>query len=140
MTKIQLKVQQESGNVQTVYLEFLDIGQREEATQVSVVESFRRKFREGLWMFPADLQFFYQGKQTELVKVPEWFGPYMIRVCVFAPGWHGKGVVEMGDGSDVPGITGQGACDETARVIDKMGNDKLDDLRWEPCGRGWARR
>jgi len=39
---------------------------------------------------------------------------------------NGKGVMEVGSGGNVPGITGRGACAET-------GN--LDDLQGKPGGR-----
>ena len=49
-----------------------------------------------------------------------------------------KGVMKVGDSGDVPGVTGQGACDETGLVIDKMSDDHFDDLLGEPGGRGWG--
>ena len=52
----------------------------------------------------------------------------------------GKGVVEMGNGGNVPGVTGQGACAETAHVIDQVRDDDSDDLEGKPGGRGRGRR
>jgi len=39
-----------------------------------------------------------------------------------------KGVMEVGNGGNVPGIAGQGACKETALVIDEMVNDHFNNL------------
>jgi len=44
--------------------------------------------------------------------------------------------MEAGNGGNVPGITGQGACVETGRIIDQMGDDNSDDLQGKPGGRG----
>ena len=51
-----------------------------------------------------------------------------------------KGVMEAGGGSNVPGITGQGACAETACVVDEISDDYFNDLKGKPGGRGWACR
>ena len=46
-----------------------------------------------------------------------------------------KGVMEMGDGGDVPGMAGQGAREETGCVKGKIGDDGVDDLLGDPGGR-----
>jgi len=46
-----------------------------------------------------------------------------------------KVVMEVRDGSDVPRVTGQGACAETADVVAKICDDHFDDLQGEPGGR-----
>ena len=51
---------------------------------------------------------------------------------------HDEGVVEMGNGSDVPGVTSQGACAETVSVVEEMCEDDLDDVLGKPGGEGWA--
>jgi len=43
--------------------------------------------------------------------------------------------MEVGNSSDVPGITGHGACAESGRVVDKIGNDHFDDLQWKQPSR-----
>ena len=40
----------------------------------------------------------------------------------------------MGENDDVPGTTGEGACEEAGLIIDKMCNDHFDDLTGEPDG------
>jgi len=44
----------------------------------------------------------------------------------------------MGDRGDVPGVTGQGACDESIHVVDKVGDDHFDDLGGKLGGGGRA--
>jgi hypothetical protein len=79
-----------------------------------------------------------QGEQTKLVHVPEGIRPPGFPVPVVCV--SDKGVVEMGNGGDVPGVTGKRTCAEIALVIDKIGDDHLDDLQGEPGGRGRACR
>ena len=43
--------------------------------------------------------------------------------------WSNKGAMEMGNGSDVPGVAGPGACAETLYVVDQLGDDDFDDLQ-----------
>ena len=77
-----------------------------------------------------------QRKQPELVHVYEWIGPQRFFVQPVDP--SDKGVMEVRNGGDVPRVAGQGACAETAFVIDKIGDDYFNDLLWEPSGRGRA--
>ena len=42
----------------------------------------------------------------------------------------------MGNDGDVPGVTGQGACEEAALVIDEVGDDHFKDLLGESGDRG----
>jgi hypothetical protein len=76
------------------------------------------------------------------VHTPEWFGPP--RLWFLGPlsiGWSDEGVMKVRDGGDVPGVTGQGACEEAALVVDQMGNDHFDDPLGEPgCKRRGCRR
>ena len=44
--------------------------------------------------------------------------------------------MEVGNGSDVPGITSHGACAKAVHVIEEIGDDDLDKLQGKPCGRG----
>jgi hypothetical protein len=46
--------------------------------------------------------------------------------------------METRNGGNVPGVTGQGACAETACVIGKIGNDYFNDLLGKPDCRGQA--
>ena len=41
-------------------------------------------------------------------------------------------MVDMRNGGDVPGITGQGTRKEAVRVIEEMGDDHFDDLLGQP--------
>ena len=42
--------------------------------------------------------------------------------------------MEVENGDDIPGLTGQGACAETAPVVSKMRDDPFDDLVGKPTG------
>ena len=77
-----------------------------------------------------------KGKQTKGVHTLERVRPLRIsetRIC-----FNGEGAVEVGSGSSVPGMTGQGACAETVHVVEKVVDDDLDELKGKPCGRGRA--
>ena len=41
---------------------------------------------------------------------------------------------------NVPRVVGQGACAETAFVVDKTGDSHFDDLLWKPSDKGRGRR
>jgi len=85
----------------------------------------------------ADAECLDEGKQTKCMHAPERFGP----TTFSAPGVvDEEAVMEVRDCGGVPGVTGQGARAETEHVIDKVGDDHLDDLRGEPGGGGRARR
>ena len=43
--------------------------------------------------------------------------------------------MEMRKKGDVPGGTGQGACEETGRIADELDDDKFDNFQGEPGGR-----
>ena len=64
----------------------------------------------------SDVELPDQGKQTEPMHAPEWNRPSEFSVKGVVA--HDEGVMEMGNGGDVPGGTGQGACAETVFVID----------------------
>ena len=94
-------------------------------------------------MAQADSKSFDERKQTEPVRVSEWPRPIVLLV---RPGYGlfivgCKGVMEMGDSSNVPWIRCQGACKEGVNVVDEAGSDhfhkflrKLSD--WgRACGR-----
>ena len=51
-------------------------------------------------------------------------------------GRGGKGVIEMRNCGDVPGVTSQGACAEATHVTDEMGDNHFNDLQGNPSGRG----
>ena len=46
----------------------------------------------------------------------------------YEKGDRAKSVMEMRDRGDVPGVTGQGACQKSAFVIDEMGDDNFNDF------------
>jgi len=48
--------------------------------------------------------------------------------------------MEMRNGCDIPGVTGQGARKESASIVDEMGDDNFDDLLGKSGGRGRVRR
>ena len=48
--------------------------------------------------------------------------------------------MEVRDGDNVPGATGQGACEETALVIDEIIDYRFSDLLGKLGGRGRACR
>jgi len=83
-----------------------------------------------------DPEFLDQRKQPELGRILEWYGPGSFRHIGPRTRSGGKSVVKMRDRGDVPGVTRQGACEETARVIDEMGNDHFDDLERKLGGGG----
>jgi hypothetical protein len=41
--------------------------------------------------------------------------------------------MKMRDGGGVPGVAGQGACTEAARVVDETSDDHFDDVLGNPC-------
>ena len=85
-----------------------------------------------------DPEFLDQGKQTKLGRILEWCGPTSLRHIGPRTRSGGKSVVKMRDRGDVPGVTRQGACEETASVIDEMGDDHFDDLERKVSGGGRA--
>jgi hypothetical protein len=70
------------------------------------------------------------------VHAPELFGPPRVRIREPQPGPSDESVMEVGDRGGVPGVTGQGAGEETALIVDNVGNDHLNDFLWESYGRG----
>jgi len=84
---------------------------------------------------PTDPECLDEGKQAKSVYGPETIRP----PTLWAPGVaNEKVVMEMRDGSDVPGVTGQGACEKTVYVVVKIGDDLFDNLQGEFGGRGRA--
>jgi hypothetical protein len=43
--------------------------------------------------------------------------------------------MKMRDGGDVPGVTGQGACPEAARVVDEVCDDHFNDVLGKSRGK-----
>ena len=86
-------------------------------------------------ILPTGLEPLDKGKQTEPARFLEWLGPPPFKADE-RPTIHGhKSVVEVRDSGNVPGVTGQGACYKTGRVIDKVGDYHFDDLQGEVGGR-----
>jgi len=44
--------------------------------------------------------------------------------------------MEIRDGGNVPGVTGQGTRQKAAGVVDEMGDNHFDELQWKLGGRG----
>jgi len=108
-------------------MKFSDIGHSGDLTQNPVVEAFRGKRAPDIGG-SVDTEFLDQGKQTKLGRIPKWFGPVTER--------NNESAMEMRDGGDVPGVTGQGAGQKAAGVVDEMGDNDLDDLQWKLGGCG----
>ena len=51
-------------------------------------------------------------------------------------GWSDEGVMEMGNGDNVPGVTGHSACVKTVHIVGEVGDDHFNDLLGKPVGRG----
>ena len=81
-------------------------------------------------MAPTDPEFFDQGKQTKSVHIRECLRPpkYLVSGGPVTIEWSEKGVMELGNRSNVPGIAGQGTRAETWDVVDERGDDHFDDL------------
>lgn len=118
MTEVLSNPWHETRDIQEIYPEFLDVGQRKEMTQGMAVEPFRGKSIGAVGIAFADMELLDQGKQTEFVHGPEWFGPQKFRIRAQGMGLDDEGVVELRNSGNVPGITGEGACEETPRVVD----------------------
>jgi len=89
--------------------------------------------------FTADPECLDEGEQTKRVLPSQRIRPMKI----FAPEFTDEKVVmEVRNGSDVPGVTGKGACAQTEYVVGKIIDDDFDDLQGEPGGRrgAWRRR
>ena len=43
-------------------------------------------------------------------------------------------MMKVRDGGDAPGVSGQGACEETPCLIERMGYYRLDNFLGERCG------
>ena len=61
-----------------------------------------------------------------MVRISEWTGPTVLAV---RPGYvltvvGRKGVMEIGDGSNVPRVTCQGACKEGVGVVEEVRNNR----------------
>ena len=70
-----------------------------------------------------------QGKQTEPGCVRERVGPFVFRFIGQSTLPNGESMMKMRGGGNVPGVAGQGACEKTAHVIDKMDDDHFDYLQ-----------
>ena len=86
----------------------------------------------------ADQERLDQGKQTKHVHTPEGIWP--LKPSVPGVDVSNKGAVEVEDGGDVPGVTGQRASKETVFVVDEIVDDHFNDLQREPGGRGYGCR
>jgi len=99
--------------------------------------TIEQRLRKCVVVGPTEPECLDEGEQAKSVHASETIRPLKI----FAPGIIDvKVVMETRDGSDVPGVTGQGACEKAVYVVGKVGDDLLDDLQWESAGRGHACR
>ena len=46
--------------------------------------------------------------------------------------------MDVRNSSDIPRVTGEGTCEETACLTDEMGDDLSDNSQGKPGGRGQA--
>ena len=130
MRKVPLDPRHEARNIQAPDIKFLDVGQCRKLTQDTTVEEVRRELAIPL----IDLELLDQGKQAKRAHIPNLIGPLKfpsLPVIVY----EDKGVIEMRNSGDVPGVTGQGACAETVCVVSKISDDHFDDLQGKPGGR-----
>jgi hypothetical protein len=120
VTKGLSNVRQEIGDAQVIYLKFPDVGQSREQKQDTGVELLRAR--------PAEFELLDERKETKLARIPEWLRPPEFQFVGPPAGPNDESVMKVTDGGDVPGVASQGACEETVRVVDKVGNDHFDDL------------
>ena len=132
MSKVLLDLRQEVRDIKVIYPNSLDIDQCAKLAQGPVVEHLWRKPHAVVVAF-MDPEALDQGKQTKRVHAREG-AKHRVSDTRTSP--DSKGVMEMGNGGDVPGVTYQGACVETARVEGKVGDNYLDDLEGKPGGGG----
>ena len=67
----------------------------------------------------------------------ERFGPPRLRfVGPLLVGSSDEDVMKVRDGGDVPGVTGQGVCEEGALVVDQTDDAHFDDFQGETDGGG----
>lgn len=77
----------------------------------------------------ADPESFDERKQTKLVRFLEWHRPPAVPFGPVADEVFGReGVMEVGDSGDVPRVAGHGACQEKARVVNKVGYNRFHGL------------
>jgi len=82
-----------------------------------------------------DVEFPHEGKQPEPLYVKEWSGPHGFPWYVPWKGLGSKGVVKVRNGSEVPGVTGQGARKKAVLVVDEVGDDCFTDIQGKSDGR-----
>lgn len=63
-------------------------------------------------------------------------GPQVLLIPILVP--KGQGAMEVRNGSDVPGVTGLGACAETSHIINEISDYHFNDLQGKPRSRGWV--
>ena len=103
MAKVSLNPWHEAGDVQVAYHECLNVGQCRKPVKDAPVESLWRKVQ----IAAVDDEGFHKGKQSKPVHVMDGIGPYGPSTRVVDE--SKKGGVEMRNGGDVPGVTGERA-------------------------------
>ena len=124
----------EAMDVQVVYREFLDICQPTEGEQRETRELRGGKPSKAVGAPCTNMESLDQWKQTEFVHHPERCRPLEFSAEIPRGVFSHEGVMDMGENDDVPGTTGEGACEEAGLMIDEVSNDDYDDHRGEPCG------
>ena len=89
-------------------------------------------------VLPRDTDLPDEGEQAKRIHAPNGIWPPGFLIA--GVNVDDKGVVEMRNGDDVPGVTGHGARADTAWIVDKIINDHLDNFKGKPGGRRWACR
>ena len=134
VTKVPPNRRHEARDVQVVYPELADVGQRKKWGQGVGVEQLWGEPKTVAGPIRASPEHLDERKQTKLMLAQERFRPSL--VLVQAINWNDKSVVEVRDGGNVPGATDQRACEEIGFLVDKIGDDRFDDLQGKPGNRG----
>ena len=135
----------EATDVQVVYRELLNIFQPKEGERRGARELHRGKPGEAGEVPCANMESLDEWKQTEFVHPPERYRPLEFRVGIPGGVFSHEGVMDTGENDDIPGTTGEGACEEAGFMIDEMCDDGFDDHRGKPggqsrgCFRGFGR-
>ena len=115
----------EVGYLEIIYPKLLEVRECRKVTQVASPKPSGSEFGEGITRnILTDPESFDEWKQTKVVRFSEWSRPPTLPPEVVGC----ESMVKMGDDSDVPRVTCQGACREGAGVVDEVGDDDLHKL------------
>ena len=128
--KVFLNPWHKAGDVEVVYHKSPYVVQCGKVVQDVTVEPLWGNF---VAVGPTDPECLDEGKQAKSVHTLETITPLKFSF----PGVADEEIVmEVRDSSNVPGVTGQGACEEAAYVVGKIGDDNFDNFQRKFCGRG----